>query len=87
MLRVAPFADLMFERHLLNSPTVAAYFAALPTQTLPAASMAYPGDGLRADAGVDFPLGGAWSGRITGSAFAFAGIDSFTVNAGVAAAY
>lgn len=85
-LLVAPFADLMLERHLFGSPSFAAYFAALPTQTLPTVTISYPSAALRADAGVDFPLGGAWSGRVTGSA-SLTGVSSYTVNGGVTVAY
>ena len=86
-LPIASFADVMIERHLLSSPYFTTYFAALPTQGLPGAALVYPHASLRADAGFDFPLGGAWSGRVTGSATTLAGVTSYNVNAGVAVSY
>lgn len=87
-LPIAPFADVMLERHLLGAPSLTSYFAALPTQLLPSAAIAYPDGGVRGDAGVEFPLGGSWSGRITASAEADSnGIVSYGGNAGFAGAF
>ena len=87
-LEITPFVDFVLERHLLAAPAISSYFAALPTQLLPAASISYPRIALRGDAGVEFPLGGAWSGRVTASAAAGSGSSaSYGVNNGVACAY